>query len=106
MIRLPPIFTRTDTLFPYTTLFRFMPATDQRYVGKLPGGMFENAVLDDQLAMPCATIVGPHVDQASAKNGTVRYGERSATDGVDTHVAQRGVADGGIGHPLVRIEAG
>src|SRR3546814_18159414 len=22
MIRLPPIFTRTDTLFPYTTLFR------------------------------------------------------------------------------------
>src|SRR3546814_11124502 len=29
MIRLPPRSTRTDTLFPYTTLFRSRPALDQ-----------------------------------------------------------------------------
>src|SRR3546814_14309748 len=29
MIRLPPRSTRTDTLFPYTTLFRSRPADDQ-----------------------------------------------------------------------------
>src|SRR3546814_17654673 len=28
MIRLPPISTRTDTLFPYTTLFRSQAATE------------------------------------------------------------------------------
>src|SRR3546814_362521 len=34
MIRLPPISTRTDTLFPYTTLFRARPKMDkwQMYV--------------------------------------------------------------------------
>src|SRR3546814_4191715 len=29
MIRLPPRSTRTDTLFPYTTLFRSLPVVDQ-----------------------------------------------------------------------------
>src|SRR3546814_14622025 len=28
MLRLPPISTRTDTLFPYTTLFRSLPKAD------------------------------------------------------------------------------
>src|SRR3546814_9183364 len=30
MIRLPPRSTRTDTLFPYTTLFRSLPVADPR----------------------------------------------------------------------------
>src|SRR3546814_4512915 len=39
MIRRPPSSTRTDTLFPYTTLFRSVPAAfaclgDQRQVGR------------------------------------------------------------------------
>src|SRR3546814_579691 len=33
MIRRPPRSTRTDTLFPYTTLFRSMPAAGRRAVG-------------------------------------------------------------------------
>src|SRR3546814_13470293 len=34
MIRRPPRSTRTDTLFPYTTLFRSMPGQHQRVVRK------------------------------------------------------------------------
>src|SRR3546814_5272698 len=33
MIRRPPRSTRTDTLFPYTTLFRSLGADDQQVVG-------------------------------------------------------------------------
>src|SRR3546814_20734780 len=36
MIRLPPRFTRTDTLFPYTTLFRSLPAVHR--AGGRPAG--------------------------------------------------------------------
>src|SRR3546814_164948 len=36
MIRLPPRFTRTDTLFPYTTLFRAFPAVHR--AGGRPAG--------------------------------------------------------------------
>src|SRR3546814_1170491 len=32
MIRRPPRFTRTDTLFPYTTLFRSLPVVNDRSV--------------------------------------------------------------------------
>src|SRR3546814_14881350 len=34
MIRRPPISTRTDTLFPYTTLFRSVALTRYRLVGR------------------------------------------------------------------------
>src|SRR3546814_10078713 len=39
MIRRPPRSTRTDTLFPYTTLFRSHPAADQ--VHPVPGQLGE-----------------------------------------------------------------
>src|SRR3546814_1794161 len=35
MIRRPPISTRTDTLFPYTTLFRSPPRADHREAHRL-----------------------------------------------------------------------
>src|SRR3546814_7475017 len=39
MIRRPPISTRTDTLFPYTTLFRsHQPEHGRRHAGKKTGG--------------------------------------------------------------------
>src|SRR3546814_4733705 len=37
MIRLPPGFTRTDTLFPYTTLFRSGPGAPPADAGWPPG---------------------------------------------------------------------
>src|SRR3546814_4458139 len=36
MIRQPPRFTRTDTLFPYTTLFRSLPATATSAIWRTP----------------------------------------------------------------------
>src|SRR3546814_5599438 len=41
MIRRPPRSTRTDTLFPYTTLFRSRRADQDRTVGELPHGPAE-----------------------------------------------------------------
>src|SRR3546814_20517738 len=38
MIRRPPIFTRTDTLVPYPTLFRSQFARDEGGEGRLAGG--------------------------------------------------------------------
>src|SRR3546814_16955492 len=49
MIRRPPRSTRTDTLFPYTTLFRFNMAQPQpRFVGKIGGVDAADAAGADQ----------------------------------------------------------
>src|SRR3546814_17117170 len=41
LIRLPPRSTRTDTLFPYTTLFRSFVRLDEVEVGELPSRLFQ-----------------------------------------------------------------
>src|SRR3546814_2320239 len=38
MIRRPPISTRTDTLFPYTTLFRSLESIDYNYLQMVDSG--------------------------------------------------------------------
>src|SRR3546814_1573180 len=48
MIRRPPRSTRTDTLFPYTTLFRSRTATNAQFVGDL--GIGPNPALADYVA--------------------------------------------------------
>src|SRR3546814_1390224 len=40
MMRLPPRSTRTDTLFPYTTLFRSVPAGERSRLSRHRGGRF------------------------------------------------------------------
>src|SRR3546814_8122151 len=52
MIRLPPRSTRTDTLFPYTTLFRSDILVDealiaQFYDDKLPAGVYNQQTLEN-----------------------------------------------------------
>src|SRR3546814_7499792 len=47
MTRRPPRSTRTDTLFPYTTLFRSVRSTDQFTLN-----MSQNAVLDFDFSAP------------------------------------------------------
>src|SRR3546814_4519240 len=66
MIRRPPRSTRTDTLFPYTTLFRSIPCYAERRYG---------GVADDELLMACPPdefVRGVEGLQALAKNG-LRY---------------------------------
>src|SRR3546814_5929535 len=47
MIRRPPRSTRTDTLFPYTTLFRSVPHHGRPHVpGRLLPGFHRGAALD------------------------------------------------------------
>src|SRR3546814_11960082 len=57
MIRRPPRSTRTDTLFPYTTLFRSMQRSKQEFVGR---GSESRTLNAGQLTDP----VSPHVVQA------------------------------------------
>src|SRR3546814_17773748 len=61
MIRRPPRSTRTDTLFPYTTLFRSEGAAvhiDRRGSGCAPGA----ARLDSQAAGRADDLVGVDID--------------------------------------------
>src|SRR3546814_4283142 len=46
MLRRPPRSTRTDTLFPYTTLFRSVPASAQERLGRLFFTPAQRASLD------------------------------------------------------------
>src|SRR3546814_19763230 len=48
MIRRPPRSTRTDTLFPYTTLFRSFPT--------LPGAATERRCVADSCGLPVLTL--------------------------------------------------
>src|SRR3546814_12432202 len=72
MLRLPPRSTRTDTLFPYTTLFRF---------GELPldGG---GRQLLEEAELAVAGIVHQHVDapEAGERDGDRRLGLRHFGD--------------------------
>src|SRR3546814_19737986 len=84
MIRRPPRSTRTDTLFPYTTLFRslrVLPA-GRVLLARLPGAHHRRAAggLDGDHARPLGAdqadrlhlVEGlPHADQAGAAAGRV-----------------------------------
>src|SRR3546814_5301391 len=63
MIRLPPRSTRTDTLFPYTTLFRSTTATDGQLVlqwQNLPEPMAGEPLLSDALRSEIREAVVEH----------------------------------------------
>src|SRR3546814_4824621 len=78
MIRRPPRSTRTDTLFPYTTLFRSIAVGSgylgpQRTLGQLPAQELETRVVD---AAP--RVHAPHVvDDQRQLQGLERRHERS-----------------------------
>src|SRR3546814_2434215 len=59
MIRLPPRSTRTDTLFPYTTLFRSISNTSWRMTGNMEHGNWQFA--------NCETVaIGPETIEIRA----------------------------------------
>src|SRR3546814_2254158 len=69
MIRRPPRSTRTDTLFPYTTLFRSLPAS---YFN--PGGAFNGAGLSAG-SLPTGIRATQHFSQK--RTSYAAYGEAS-----------------------------
>src|SRR3546814_9114647 len=70
MIRRPPRSTRTDTLFPYTTLFRSGPCEVQQPAQLYQGG--GRAALRFQLAQP---LVSHHVESIARADGAHAPGE-------------------------------
>src|SRR3546814_3299606 len=56
MIRRPPRSTRTDTLFPYTTLFRSADATAAEIKG---GDRLRKAASEGKLGAPAAAVFDP-----------------------------------------------
>src|SRR3546814_7521656 len=61
MIRRPPISTRTDTLFPYTTLFRSVPATNPFYVDPVGTGQ------PVQVTYNFVNDVGPQINEGRVR---------------------------------------
>src|SRR3546814_15173393 len=92
IIRRPPISTRTDTLFPYTTLFRSVNPTMMPNLSYDPRRDFAPIVLLAKLPMvfavgdkvPAATLP-QFVALARAKPGVLNYG--SAGNGSAGHLA-------------------
>src|SRR3546814_9575671 len=85
MIRRPPISTRTDTLFPYTTRFRslhskwFIPTP---LPSSPPVSLAENAKvieLDDELPSACTEVLFPSIAETTVVEGdTVRSEEHTS----------------------------
>src|SRR3546814_15206439 len=87
MIRRPPRSTRTDTLFPYTTLFRSLGEV----AGVAVGGVVEPV---EQLGYPRRTVLhagqaqlGEALEHLVAHGGGVEVAHRPA---LRDHAAQRG----------------
>src|SRR3546814_6898776 len=66
MIRRPPRSTRTDTLFPYTTLFRSITARFDRDDLDLAARAIEDVALDDRVAVGQRFLAGPDADRLAA----------------------------------------
>src|SRR3546814_1094915 len=66
MIRRPPRSTRTDTLFPYTTLFRSITARFDRDDLDLAARAIEDVALDDRVTVGQRFLAGPDADRLAA----------------------------------------
>src|SRR3546814_4873303 len=71
MIRRPPRSTRTDTLFPYTTLFRSKVARGERVGGIVGVAMIELRLIADR------AIEQPGVEHGQAEMRGERLGDRT-----------------------------
>ena len=79
-------------------------STDQSCRGGPAAGGNENAVLDDELALPGAAVIGAQVDETVSVDSAVLHDQRPKADGVDPRMAQRRIADRGVGDPLMGIK--
>src|SRR3546814_7810969 len=77
MIRRPPRSTRTDTLFPYTTLFRSAVGMGHHLVGALGGGVEAHGVADALAFGERHGLVGA-IDRAGGGIDQMRHLELAA----------------------------
>src|SRR3546814_19221402 len=97
MIRLPPRSTRTDTLFPYTTLFRSSEDLVAPFLRRVDDGRVEHRILGEQITQRPRVAAAPHKGlqggepgelapaNFSAKKARVRSEERrGGEEGVST----------------------
>src|SRR3546814_4452436 len=78
MIRRPPRSTRTDTLFPYTTLFRSAGLRRRAHRGDL----------DRRPACPAERILGRHADRLPGLQGPVCPAHRGADRRSEEHTSE------------------
>src|SRR3546814_16215515 len=91
MIRRPPRSTPTDTLFPYTTLFRSVPAND--YAARPRRGDAVATIRTASLLMNCETVPPTAVDPFANQPHAIveRDGVRYTLPGT-AHVSTDGVS--------------
>src|SRR3546814_7248852 len=124
MIRLPPVSTRTDTLFPYTTLFRSSPARLLARPAKAAPQAYSptavNPMISNMAISLCRDCQGKRVKrQAKARSqepGDGHAGPRqvAAVDpaldielGLDTLAGlDENLDGGGVGHDVGRVRVG
>src|SRR3546814_5468304 len=79
MIRRPPRSTRTDTLFPYTTLFRSVVRADRPRKDQLrPAGPVAFGRLDRPAGLHVDTARPGHVDEVLRRNQFARSEEHTS----------------------------
>src|SRR3546814_9940210 len=95
MLRRPPRSTRTDTLFPYTTLFRSFdtnPAGLQRAFQGLPGqGLHQHLLRVEHEVAAVGAVQGTGLDQGKVGNESAHF--RAMLDEAD-QIGQRRVVLG------------
>src|SRR3546814_3928343 len=81
MIRRPPRSTRTDTLFPYTTLFRSEPIVGKDLVGPVEEAL-NDVHFERRIADKCFDLALPEIDGAknAQKDFAATVRERSRDD--------------------------
>src|SRR3546814_13411291 len=87
MIRRPPISTRTDTLFPYTTLFR----SKEVVIGTAVMRIGENSrtvasavaarLVEINASLPTDVVVQPVLDRTSLVNSTIKTVSKNLIEG-------------------------
>src|SRR3546814_10745740 len=109
MIRRPPRSTRTDTLFPYTTLFRSarspIPRTRNWRGGKQVGRCLTDLLLDRAADAVVPRVVHPDADRVALfHEGRLRVSVRARFD--RAHFGKSAIADSALGDRLAGAAAG
>src|SRR3546814_4991619 len=96
MIRRPPRSTRTDTLFPYTTLFRSL-GIDQAF-----GNQFPDRILETQRAIDPDQVLHPLARQGTRRS-PLRIGSEHLLGIADNRIIHRHDDVAALGPDLHRI---